>query len=112
MMLKDNEPEAVAQAIREAAEQDDVAAQELREHVAMAVSYTHLDVYKRQWYYLHDSGVMATGWLKLGDTWYYLHGSGAMATGWLTLGEAKYYLDSSGAMVTGERTIDLSLIHI
>lgn len=38
-MLKDNEPEAVAQAIREAAEQDDVAAQELREHVAMDCSW-------------------------------------------------------------------------
>lgn len=39
VMLKDNEPEAVAQAIREAAEQDDVAAQELREHVAMDCSW-------------------------------------------------------------------------
>ena len=35
VMLKDNEPEAVAQAIREAAEQDGIAVQELREHVAM-----------------------------------------------------------------------------
>ena len=39
VMLKDNEPEAVAQAIREAAEQDGIAVQELREHVAMNCSW-------------------------------------------------------------------------
>lgn len=39
VMLKDNEPETVAQAIREAAEQDGIAVQELREHVAVDCSW-------------------------------------------------------------------------
>ena len=37
--LDDDEPETIAQAIREAVEQDGIAAQELREHVAMDCSW-------------------------------------------------------------------------
>ena len=43
-----------------------------------AVSYTHLDVYKRQvldggtWYYATGSGALASGWLSLSGAWYWL----------------------------------------
>lgn len=50
------------------------------------------------WYYLKSSGAMATGWQKLGGTWYYLKASGAMAKGWYKVGGKWYYSNSSGAM--------------
>ena len=47
------------------------------------------------------SGVMLTGWQKVGGTWYYLKGSGAMAEGWAKVGGKWYYLrPGSGAMAT------------
>lgn len=44
---------------------------------------------------------MLTGWQKENEIWYYLTDSGSMASGWLTLGDKTYYLNESGAMVTG-----------
>lgn len=55
----------------------------------------------RQWYYMHPSGVMATGWLKDRDSWYYLDSEGAMKTGWLSVGGTWYHMQPSGAMSTG-----------
>ena len=49
------------------------------------------------WYYFGESGVMATGWQKIGSRWYYFEGSGAMAANkWV----GNYYLTGSGAMAT------------
>ncbi|SDM27917.1 Putative cell wall binding repeat-containing protein, partial [Romboutsia lituseburensis DSM 797] len=31
------------------------------------------------WYYLKNSGAMATGWQMISGKWYYLYSSGAMA---------------------------------
>ena len=55
------------------------------------------------WYWLTDSGAMATGWAKAADgKWYYFEGSGAMQSSrWLKQGTAWYYLSGSGAMQTG-----------
>lgn len=54
------------------------------------------------WYYLTpDSGVMKTGWYKVGNNTYFSNGSGAMMTGWLNQGGTWYYLNGSGAMQTG-----------
>jgi len=44
---------------------------------------------------------MRTGWLLQGDTWYYLDDSGTMASGWRTIGGKSYYFTESGAMKTG-----------
>ncbi len=47
------------------------------------------------------SGVLATGWQRVGPSWYYLSpDGGAMVTGWLRDGDAWYHLTSSGAMTT------------
>ncbi|PKY99209.1 hypothetical protein CYJ26_03540 [Actinomyces urogenitalis] len=80
-----------------------------------------------RWYYLTDTGVMATGWakdgvtwyffeasgamrsggwMKQGGTWYYLGADGAMRTGWQDIGGARYYLQPSGAMATGWVKVD------
>ncbi|MGN0145194.1 MAG: hypothetical protein ACI398_09430, partial [Clostridium sp.] len=52
------------------------------------------------WYYLKESGEMATGWFK--DTngkWYYLKESGEMTTGWFKDTNNKwYYFYSNGEM--------------
>ena len=79
---------------------------------------------RETWYWLTESGKMATGWakasdgkryffessgamrpggwLKDGGAWYYLSASGAMQTGWLKQGGTWYWLDpESGRMATG-----------
>lgn len=47
------------------------------------------------------TGVMRTGWLKLGNVKYYLQTDGRMHTGWLTLNGAKYFFQNNGKMKTG-----------
>ena len=54
-----------------------------------------------KWYYLTDTGLMATGWVKYNGKWYYMDSSGAMQTGWKKINGTWYYMDSSGAMKTG-----------
>ena len=56
---------------------------------------------KGSWYYLNESGSMATGWVKDKGSWYYLNESGSMATGWVKDKGSWYYLNESGSMVTG-----------
>lgn len=59
------------------------------------------------WYYLTESGKMATGWVLDNGTYYYMDsGSGKMKTGWLKVKDIWYYLTSSGKMVTGAQTIN------
>ena len=41
---------------------------------------------------------MFTGWLQQGTTWYYLKDSGAMATGWNWVNAKCYYFNASGKM--------------
>ena len=56
---------------------------------------------KGLWYYLNESGSMATGWVKDKGLWYYLNESGSMATGWIKDKSLWYYLNESGSMATG-----------
>ena len=56
---------------------------------------------KGLWYYLNESGSMATGWVKDKGLWYYLNESGSMATGWIKDKGLWYYLNESGSMATG-----------
>ena len=56
---------------------------------------------KGSWYYLNESGSMATGWVKDKGSWYYLNESGSMITGWVKDKGSWYYLNESGSMVTG-----------
>lgn len=54
------------------------------------------------WYNLDPStGVMLTGWQKIGGSWYWLESWGGMRMGWLYDGGSWYYLSGSGAMVAG-----------
>ena len=53
------------------------------------------------WYYMSGSGAMQTGWVKVNGTWYYMNGSGAMQTGWVKVNGTWYYMSGSGAMQTG-----------
>ena len=74
------------------------------------------------WYYLTDSGVMATGQVLIGSTWYRfadngawqpyewvqwdgrwycMDASGDIMTGWVQDGGYWYWMDASGAMRTG-----------
>ncbi|MFS9275938.1 N-acetylmuramoyl-L-alanine amidase family protein, partial [Streptococcus mitis] len=62
--------------------------------------------YNGTWYYLNNSGAMATGWVNYNGTWYYLNNSGAMATGWVKDGDQWYYLASSGKMLHNTYTPD------
>ena len=53
------------------------------------------DNYK--WYYLNNSGVMQTGWLKdIDGRWYYLYENGSMATNTVIDG---YVIGSNGAWI-------------
>ncbi|HEU7650708.1 TPA: hypothetical protein VWC69_001898, partial [Streptococcus pneumoniae] len=52
---------------------------------------------KGLWYYLNESGSMATGWVKDKGLWYYLNESGSMATGWVKDKGLWYYLNESGS---------------
>ena len=33
------------------------------------------------WYYFHENGAMATGWIRLDTRWYFFHTNGARASG-------------------------------
>ena len=57
------------------------------------------------WYYMNSSGVMTTGWQKIGGKWYYMNSSGVMTTGWQKIGGKWYYMNSSGVMTTGWQKI-------
>ena len=67
------------------------------------VSYTHLYIGFKWYYFEPEGGAMAIGWKQVGDKWYYLdpNDNGAMYTYWLDIGKDRYYLDEN-----------LSLIHI
>jgi len=54
-----------------------------------------------KWYYLAEDGVMATGFIQLGNDWFWLGQDGAMRTGWYLNGDVWNYYDSgaSGKMV-------------
>ncbi|MDU4882539.1 MAG: CAP domain-containing protein [Clostridium celatum] len=58
------------------------------------------------WYYMYNSGAMATGWQLINGNWYYMYNSGAMATGWQLINGNWYYMYNSGAMTTGWQLIN------
>lgn len=55
----------------------------------------------KTWYYLNQSGVMQTGWIKDKVEWYFLKPNGAMQTGWIEDNGNEYYLYSNGQMAHG-----------
>lgn len=61
---------------------------------------------KGLWYYLNESGSMATGWVKDKGLWYYLNESGSMATGWFTVSGKWYYTYNSGDLLVNTTTPD------
>ncbi|MFB2766942.1 choline-binding protein A, partial [Streptococcus pneumoniae] len=58
------------------------------------------------WYYLNESGSMATGWVKDKGLWYYLNESGSMATGWVKVSGKWYYTYNSGDLLVNTTTPD------
>ena len=61
---------------------------------------------KGSWYYLNESGSMATGWVKDKGLWYYLDTAGAMKTGWFTVSGKWYYAYNSGDLLVNTTTPD------
>ena len=61
---------------------------------------------KGLWYYLNESGSMATGWVKDKGSWYYLDTAGAMKTGWFTVSGKWYYTYNSGDLLVNTTTPD------
>jgi hypothetical protein len=60
----------------------------------------------KNWNYILNDGTEAKGWLNDKGTWYYLNESGVMKTGWIKAQDDKwYYLNSSGAMLANT-TVD------
>ena len=54
------------------------------------------------WYYfMPQSGVLATGWIKAGEQWYYLDKDGRMLADTVT--PDGYRLDNTGAWITESR---------
>ena len=50
----------------------------------------------KKWYYLTPgTGIMATGWKKIGGNWYFFS-NGAMVTGTKTIGGTTYHFDENG----------------
>ena len=57
-------------------------------------------------YYVGKTGARVYGWKKIKGKYYYFNKkSGVMKTGWLKIGKKKYCLSSSGARYTGWHTI-------
>ena len=57
-------------------------------------------------YYVGKNGARVYGWKKIKGKYYYFNKkSGVMKTGWLKIGKKKYCLSSSGARYTGWHTI-------
>ena len=51
--------------------------------------------------------MMAEDWKYIGGSWYYfMPQSGALATGWIKAGEQWYYLDKDGRMLADTVTPD------
>ena len=51
--------------------------------------------------------MMAEDWKYIGGSWYYfMPQSGALATGWIKAGEQWYYLDEDGRMLADTVTPD------
>ncbi len=58
-----------------------------------------------QYYYLKPSGVIAIGWVVVGNHYYYMDSTGVMTTGWQKDKGKWYYMNSSGQMITGRQRI-------
>ena len=57
-------------------------------------------------YYVGKTGARVYGWKKIkGKYYYFKKKTGVMKTGWLKIGKKKYCLSSSGARYTGWHTI-------
>lgn len=53
------------------------------------------------WFYFDMSGIMKTGWFKVGETWYYSAQNGVMQTGWVNDNGTWYFMSPNGDMKTG-----------
>lgn len=62
--------------------------------------------WRNRWFYLHQSGEMATKWGKINEKWYFFNEYGQMETGWIPSNGAWYYLSKDGDMLSGWTWID------
>lgn len=61
------------------------------------------DIDGQKYYFLPESGTMATGWIEINwQTYYFLPESGIMASGWMDIdGKSYYFYPETGWMMTG-----------
>ena len=62
--------------------------------------------WRGRWFYLQDSGEMATKWKFINDSWYLFNIYGQMETGWASSDGQWYYLSKDGDMQKGWKWID------
>ena len=62
--------------------------------------------WRGRWFYLQDSGEMATKWKFIHDSWYFFNIYGQMETGWASSDGEWYYLSKDGDMQKGWKWID------
>ena len=62
--------------------------------------------WRGRWFYLQDSGEMATKWKFINDSWYFFNIYGQMETGWTSSDGQWYYLSKDGDMQKGWKWID------
>lgn len=62
--------------------------------------------WRGRWFYLQDSGEMATKWKFINDSWYFFNIYGQMETGWASSDGQWYYLSKDGDMQKGWKWID------
>ena len=59
-----------------------------------------------RWYYFHEDGSMALGFVLINGGCYYFGSDGVMHTGWLDLEEGRYYFSPGGLMQIGWIVVD------
>ena len=59
-----------------------------------------------RWYYFHEDGSMAVGFVLINGGYYYFDAEGVMHTGWLDLEEGRYYFSPGGLMQIGWIVVD------
>ena len=62
--------------------------------------------WRGRWFYLQDSGEMATKWKFINDSWYFFNIYGQMETGWASSDGQWYYLSKDGDMQKGWKWVD------
>ena len=57
------------------------------------------------WYYFHENGVMATGWIEYQGRWYYLNNSNGVMVSeeYRKIGDAWYMFNENGEMLQDKK---------